>query len=294
MDVERNGGDASPAAEAKRRVFYSIQLLNNLYAPRSMLLHLIGEIDKPRYVSSKLDISSESSKQPPLSPQEFLGGGQAQRSGIWTYMVQKSSLWAEVRDYVSRCADGNPTPPWYPDSGYAVIGAHLMDLETRFPTYYRYDAARFLDHSTEELRRNREFWSPWLYLQFTYHAVQSVLNHPFLYSWRPHNSITMAVPNTFWKTSSDMAFLHSSWTVRLIDMAKEKDYQLTDPFIGYTAAIAATIHLYYCRSADARVRNASQMKLSKCLKFVEELGVVWPVCRSLVRVMTLVVQGYGS
>ncbi|KAH8797961.1 putative C6 transcription factor [Xylogone sp. PMI_703] len=291
MDVERHNDNYSPAVEAKRRIFYSIHLLNNLYAPRSMTLNLLGEIEKPRYVGTKRDLSWEFSKPPPLTAREFVNETQTSRSGIWTYMIQQSSLWREVRNYIAHCADGNPKPPWAPDSEYAVIGAHLMDLETRFPTYYRYDAARFSEHSTEELQRSREFWSPWLYLQFTYHAIHNVLNHPFLYSSRPNNnSITMTVPNTFWKTSSEMAFIHSSWTVRLVDMVIEKEYQISDPFIGYTVAIAATIHLYYCRTVDSRVRSLAQTKLAKCIKFVEELGAVWPVCRSMYQRLEELVQ----
>ncbi|RFU26534.1 hypothetical protein B7463_g9796, partial [Scytalidium lignicola] len=290
MDVELNDGDYSSVAEAKRRVFYSIHLLNNLYGPRSMTLNILEGIDKPHYVGSKQDTSWETSKPPPLMPQEFLNDTETSRGGIWIYMVQQSSLWAEVRNYIAHCADGDPKPPWAPDSRNTMIGAHLMDLETRFPTYYRYDAARFLDRSNEELQRNREFWSPWLYLQFSYHAVHSVLNHPFLLSSRPFNSVPMTVPNTFWKTSSEMAFLHSSWTARLIDMVTEKDYQISDPFIGYNVAVAATIHLYYCRAADSRVRNSAETKLAKCMKFVEGLGMVWPVCRLMHEKLAELVQ----
>lgn len=283
-DIDANVGDdnVSSILEAKRRVYYSIHLLNQLYARRSMTLNMLEDINRPKYVGFKQDSFYESSKHPPSTPKERLGDSEVQRGGIWTYMVQQSSLWKEVRDYVARCADGNLRAPWSPDSGYAVIGAHLMDIETNFPTYYRYDAARFSERSREELHRNRGFWSPWLYLQFAYHAIHSMLNHPFLYSARPHPSIQLAVPNTFWKTSSELALLHSTWIVRLIEMVSEKDYQVSDPFIAHIAAISATIHLYYCRAADSRVRTSAQTKLTKCMKFISELGIVWPLCRSIV------------
>jgi hypothetical protein len=282
MDVESNHGDFSQLNEAKRRVFYSIHLLNQLYAPRSMMLNMLEDIQSPKWVGFKQDPLRDSSKPPPLMPQQPLNDPHTQNSGIWTYMVQQTSLWREVRNYVAHCADGNPNPPWSPDSGYSVIGAHLMDSETRFPTYLRYDAVRFLDRTKEELQHNRQFWTPWLYLQFAYHAIHSVLNHPFLYSARPQQTIQMTVPNTFWKTSSELALLHSTWTVRLIDMVSEKDYRVSDPFIGHSASIAATIHLYYCRAADNRVRNSAQSRLTKCMRFVGELGTLWPVCQLMV------------
>ncbi|KAJ9199138.1 transcriptional regulator family: Fungal Specific TF [Paecilomyces variotii] len=295
MDIETNQEDAQSILESKRRVYYSIHLLNQLYSRRSMALNMLEDINKPKYVGSKQDPFYESSKPPPLTPRETLGEHESQRGGIWTYMVQQSSLWKEVRDYVARCADGNLKPPWSPDSGYAVIGAHLMDLETNFPTHYRYDAARFSERSRDELHRNREFWSPWLYLQFAYHAIHSVLNHPFLYSARPHQSIQLAVPNTFWKTSSELALLHSTWIVRLIEMVTEKEYPVSDPFIAHTAAVSATIHLYYCRAADSRVRTSAQTKLSKCMTFISDLGIVWPLCHSMYeRLDTLIQSALGS
>jgi hypothetical protein len=284
MNFEIETGLSSSVAESRRRVFYSIYLLNQTYAPRSMLLNMLEDIKNPKYLEPKRDLRQESGQLPPLTPRDsnIAPVDKIERAGIWTYMVQQSSLWREVRGYVSQCSDGNQKPPWSPESGYAVIAAHLMELETHFPTYHRYDAVKFLDRSTEELQQNRDYWSPWLCIQFVYHSIHSVLNHPFLYSSRPNQSIQMSVPNTFWKTSSELALLHSSWTVRLIDMVWDKDYRVSDPFLGHCAAIAATIHVYYCRATDIRVSTSAQSKLDKCMRFVDELGTKWPVCKLIV------------
>lgn len=285
MNIETRNGAFGPIQESRRKVFYSIYILNQTYAPRFMLLNMLEDIENPKYVEPKRDLNQESGELPPLNPRDSINVAQVDRSecaGIWTYVVQQSSLWREVRGYIAQCADGHPRPPWSPESGYAVIGAHLMDLETRFPTHHRYDAVKFLDRSMAELQQNRDYWSPWLRIQFVYHAIHSMLNHPFLYSSRPHQSAQMSVPNTFWKTSSEQALLHSTWTVRLIDMVWEKDYRVSDPFLGYCAAIAATIHVYYCRASDIRVRTSAQSKLGKCMRFVDELGTVWPICQLIV------------
>ncbi|KAL1964457.1 hypothetical protein VTN77DRAFT_6883 [Rasamsonia byssochlamydoides] len=291
LDVESNRGECTSTAEARRRVFWSIHLLNQIYGQRGMMLNMLEDIHNPKYVGACRDLQQEMGMTPPLTPQEeSFDNVRTQNDGIWTYMVQLATLWREVRNYVSYCADGSTKPPWSPDSGYTVIGAHLMNLETKFPTFHRYDAVRFWDRSSEELQRNRDYWSPWLYLQFTYHAVHSMLNHPFLYSSRPQQSAQLAVPNTFWKTSSELALIHTTWTVRLIDMVSEKDYRVTDPFLGHCAAIAATIHLYYCRAADSRVRETAQNKLAKCMKFLGELAAVWPVCQLIYERLDKLVQ----
>ncbi|OKL61503.1 hypothetical protein UA08_03402 [Talaromyces atroroseus] len=285
MNFETETGLSNSIAESRRRVFYSIFLLNQTYAPRSMLLNMLEDIENPKYLEPKRDPRRESGQLPPMTPRDSTNitpVDRVERAGIWIYMIQQSSLWREVRGYVSQCADGTQKPPWAPESGYAVIGAHLMELETRFPMYHRYDAVKFLGRSTEELQRNRDYWSPWLCIQIVYHAIHSVLNHPFLYSSRPNQSIQMSVPNTFWKTSSELAFLHSSWTVRLIDMVWEKDYEVSDPFLGHCAAIAATIHVYYCRATDIRVRTSAQ-------------STKWPICQLIYdRLDSLVQSALGS
>ncbi|KAL4893432.1 hypothetical protein BDV59DRAFT_192981 [Aspergillus ambiguus] len=291
VDVELHEREITPALEARRKLFWSIHFLNQQYGPRSMQLNMLRDIHTPKYMAINTDSPREMGVKPPQIPQE---NDSSTKGGIWNYMVQLASLWNEVQQYVSHCASGDTTPPWAVESGYTIIGAHLMDIETRFPTTHRYDSMRFQEQSVEELHRDRGYWSPWLYLQFTYHAVHSVLNHPFLYSWRPQQSAQLAVPNTFWKTSSELALIHTTWTVRLIDMVTEKDYQLSDPFLGHTVAIAASIHIYYCRATDPAVRESAQRKVETCLNFLGDLATRWPRCRAIYRQVQALIQSAFS
>ena len=280
MDIELHEGEFTAEVEERRRVFWSIHFLNQQYAPYNMQLNILRDIHNPKYTAVNVDSPREMGLKPPQTPQE--NGDFTLRGGIWAYMVQLATLWSEVQQYVSHCASGDPTPPWSVDSGYSIIGAHLMDIETEFPTSHRYDSARFQEQSREDLHHDRGYWSPWLYLQFTYHAVHSVLNHPFLYSWRPQKPAHLAEPNTFWRTSSELALIHTTWTARLIDMIAEKEYQLSDPFLGHAVAIAATVHIYYCRAADPTVRESAQRKLETCTRFLSELATRWPRCQVIV------------
>ncbi|KAJ5167388.1 uncharacterized protein N7482_006169 [Penicillium canariense] len=279
IDIELHEGQSTSLLEARRRLFWSINFLNQQFGPRSLSLNMLQDIQSPKYMALNIDSHREMGVSPPQVPEET--GSLSSRGGIWVYMVQLGSLWREVQHYVSHCASGHFTPPWSVESGYSIIGAHLMNLETNFPTSHRYDSARFQEQSIEELHGDRWYWSPWLYLQFTYHAVHSVINHPFLYSWRPQQAAQLAVPNTFWKTSSELALVHTTWTVRLIDMITEKDYQLSDPFIGHLVAIAITIHLYYCRAADPAVRESAQRKVETCTRLLHDLAAKWPVCDAI-------------
>jgi hypothetical protein len=288
LDVELHKEERTHTIEVHRKLYWSIHLLNQQYGPRNMQLDILRDIQRPTYMGVNRCSMREMGVSPPQVPAE--PGGSTQIEGIWVYMVQLSTLWSEVQHYVSHCASGDPTPPWSLESGYSVIGAHLMNIETRFPTCHRWDSVRFMDHSKETIHRNRGYWSPWVYLQFTYHAIHSVLNHPFLYSWRPQQSAQLAIPNTFWKTSSELALIHTTWTVRLIDMVTEKGYQVSDPFIGHLVAISATIHLYYCRAADPAVRESARGKVDACMTFLGTLAVRWPSCKAIVSIIPTVVH----
>lgn len=283
LEYESYPSELSLRAEARRRVFWSLHLLQQVYGQHGSSTTILQDIANPQYVAMQPDLRKRLDSLPPSMPQETVHGGMSQKSGIWAYMIQLSTLWREVRSYVMQWAQTNGEPPWSVESGYAVIGAHLMDLETKLPTSHRFDSARFPDQDNEQLQRNRGYWSPWLYLQFTYHAIHSMLNHPFLYSSRPQQSAQLAVPNTFWKTSSELAFIHATWIARLIDMISAKAYRISDPFIGHSTAIAATIHIYFCRAADTRIREAAQVKLATCVAFLGELAQLWPSCRLMVR-----------
>ncbi|KAJ5951584.1 uncharacterized protein N7479_009997 [Penicillium vulpinum] len=288
LDIESHHGELSDTIETQRKLFWSIHLLNQQYGPGNMQLSLLHEIQHPKYMGVNMDTMSRMGVKPPQPPQET--GNARQTEGIWIYMVQLSTLWSEVQHYVSHCASGDSTPPWSLKSGYSAIGAHLMNIETKFPTSHRWDSVRFMDHSKEDLHQNRGYWSPWLYLQFTYHAIHSVLNHPFLYSWRPQQSSQLAVPNTFWKTSSELALIHTTWTVRLIEIIKEKHYQVSDPSIGHLVAIAATIQLYYCCAADPAIRDSAQTKVDICLRFLGQLAKKWPRCQAIHQKLELILQ----
>lgn len=282
--------DGGLRAESQRRVFWSLHLLQQMYGHQGSATDILEDISKPQYVAIHSDLKKKLNELPPPMPQEekmMQSGGLSssqKSSGMWAHMIQQSTLWGQVRTYVKQWAQKTncAPPPWSVDSGYAVIGAHLMELETKLPARHRFDQARFSSQENQHLQNNREYWSPWLYLQFTYHTIHNILNHPFLYSSWPQQSAELAVPNTFWKTSSELAFIHSTWIARLIEMVTNQAYRVSDPYIGHCTAIAATIHIYFCRAANKTTREAAQRRLARCVEYLAELALIWPSCRWMV------------
>ncbi|KAK6373728.1 hypothetical protein LTS17_008221 [Exophiala oligosperma] len=272
-------GDLSLHAESRRRVFWSLHLLQQMYGQQgSSTTDILEDISSPQHVMTHTDLSKKLNDLPPSMPQ---GGMNEERSEIWAYMIQLAALWAEIRTYVRQFVRQTNLmpPPWSIESRYTIINAHLMDLETKLPSRHRFDLARFSYQENQELQNNREYWSPWIYLQFTYHTIHNMLNHPFLYSSRTRQSAEQSAPNTFWKTSLELAFIHSIWVSRLIEMITKKAYRVSDPFIGHCTAIAATVHLYFCRTDDKTTREAALDRLARFVDFLAELALLWPSCR---------------
>ena len=110
----------------------------------------------------------------------------------------------------------------------------------------------------------------------------TVLNHPFLYIIGAQHNPNLAIPNTFWRRSSEHALIHATWIVRLIEMVLDKQVPLTDPFFGHIAAIAATVHLYYCCAAATKLKHKSNTDFAKCRRFLKSFVSFSHACRALV------------
>lgn len=275
-----------PKAERKRRLFWSLQLLEQFYGRQTGLLSALTDIGRPfDPTTSEIDCAhpGQSPKAPSL-PRDELGYGMGPNEpGIWNTSVYLGWVWSRVRKYVADCAQNILKEPWRHDSMYARVSSDFMETENRIPMCHRYDSIKFYERDVNELKLNHDYWAPWLKEQFTYHVVPTVLNHPFLYIVGAQHNPNLAIPNTFWKRSSELALLHATWIVRIIDMIVDKQVPLTDPFFGHVAAIAATVHLYYCCAAAARLKEKSHTDFAKCRKFLQGFLPFSPACVALVR-----------
>ncbi|KAG5926084.1 hypothetical protein E4U42_003672 [Claviceps africana] len=178
---------------------------------------------------------------------------------------------------------GRQIEPWRRNSAYSTVLSDFMEAENSIPMCHRYDSVRFYERKVEDLKINRDYWTTWLKEQFTYHAIPTVLNHPFLYVIGAQHNHNLAIPNTFWRRSSELALIHATWVVRMIEMAVDKQVRLTDPFFGHIAAIAATVHLYYCCAAASKLKHKSNADFAKCRKFLKGFIPFSPACGALDR-----------
>lgn len=163
----------------------------------------------------------------------------------------------------------------------------MTEIENKVPLCHRYDKLKFYQRRPNDVQLNQNYWMPWLKLQFTWHAILTTINHPFLYIAASRRHPSLAIPNTFWRRSSELVLLHATWISRLIDMTHEKEIKLLDPFFAHAAAIAATVHIYFSCAPDPRLKQKSKVDFKKCLKFVETFSKFSHGCERLVSFLPL-------
>ncbi|RDW84493.1 hypothetical protein BP6252_02083 [Coleophoma cylindrospora] len=264
--------------EERRRCFWSLFLLKRLHGADFSVLDFSGEENFPWYpeTTGKPVNSARAADRPSPPrldtdpPREHM-----QDKGVVAYAIQLSEVWFKTTRYSRRRGKPSSLPPWSPQSEYSIILAQQMDFETRMPYIHRFKPAEFSKKSAEDLHANRDYWGPWLFIQFLYHTNLCLLNHPLLLSLRLRN-FKCVIPEIFLQHTADLIASHASWILHFIDMLQAKSFKVTDPFLAHCVAIVATIYLQESFSEDFKIRDEKQAAFTKCLKFVRDFGQQWP------------------
>ncbi|KAJ5549821.1 hypothetical protein N7535_002237 [Penicillium sp. DV-2018c] len=257
--------------EERRRCFWSICLLKRLHGGDFSILD-IPEAAGPPYPRS------------PPRPARFLSPGPSivetrqsgmEDEGIIAYVVILSEVFARTARYVRLHGRPSNVPPWSPESEYSKILALQMETETRMPYLHRFKPANLSERSLDELQANREYWGPWFLNQFMYHTNLCLLNHPLLLSLSLRN-FRSTIPEIFLQHTSDLISSHTTWIIHFINYFEEKSFLVSDPVLGYSAAVVATIELQLSFTDNASVREQKRERFTKCVKFVQTIGERWP------------------
>lgn len=256
--------------EERRRCFWSICLLKRLHGGDFSID--IPEGGGPAYPQS------------PTRPARMLSPGPTpphtrrsdiQDQGILAYVIMLSEAFARTGRYVRLHGRPSNVPPWSPHSEYSKIIALQMDLETKMPLTHRFKPANLSDRSLEELQAHREYWGPWFLNQFMYHTMLCLLNHPLLLSLSLR-TFRSTIPEIFLQHTSDLISTHTTWIIHFIDYFEEKSFFVSDPLLGYSAAVVATIELQLSFTENPTIRDQKRDRFTKCVKFVQQIGERWP------------------
>ncbi|ESZ91523.1 C6 transcription factor [Sclerotinia borealis F-4128] len=272
LTAESHAPLSNSLREERRRCFWSLFLLKRLHGAEFNVIDFAGEDNFPWYPETT---------GRPLNPGQFTSGEtpslsipDTQDKGVVAYAIQLSEVWFKITRYARRRGSPSTLPPWSPQSDYAIIMAQQMDFETRTSQIHRFKSAKFSQRSTEDLHANRDYWGPWLFIQFLYHTNLCLLNNPLLLSLRLKN-IKSAIPEIFLQHISDLISSHASWVIRYIDMLEAKSFKVSDPFLAHCVAIIATIYLQECFAEDPIVRQQKRDNFDKCLRFIRDFKE-WP------------------
>lgn len=264
--------------EERRRCFWSICLLKRLHGGEFSTLDSL-ELGGPQY--------PQSPSRPPriMSPGPSNSGTRRstiQDQGINAYVIMLSEAFARTAKYVQLRGRPSNVPPWSPDSEYSKILAIQMEMETRMPLTHRYKPANLSDRSLEELQAHREYWGPWFLNQFMYHTILCLLNHPLLLSLSLR-TFRSTIPEIFLQHTSDLISSHTTWIIHFINYFEEKSFLVSDPLLGYSAAVVATIELQLSFTDNPTIRQQKRERFTQCVQFVQRIGQRWPHMARLAR-----------
>jgi hypothetical protein len=259
--------------EERRRCFWSLFLLKRLHGADFMVLDFSADDNFPWYPETTgKPINHE---QQTATQNSGIAPEPSVDKGIVAYAIQMSEVWFKITRYAWRRGIPNDLPPWSPQSEYSTVLAQQMDFETRMPYVHRFNPAKFSQRPIEELNGTRDYWGPWLLIQFLYHTNLCLLNHPLLISLRLRN-FKGVIPEIFLQSTADLISTHASWIINFIDMLDTKQFIITDPFLAHCVAIVATIYLQESFVDDMSKRREKQDHFEKCLKFIRKFGSYWP------------------
>lgn len=190
--------------------------------------------------------------------------------------------WQMIRAYASSHVSSDSVPPWDSRSDYNIVMQSHLRIDCAIPMKYRFSADTDLNNQTpDDLQKDRKHWSALLFLQVVYATVPCVLNHPFLLSMRLRN-FRYTIPQSFVQQSYDHITRHAGWITYFISSADKKNFRPTDPCLAHCVAIVATIYLQHSFVETAHLRERAQFGLETCLRFLDRMGMIWPIVANMV------------
>jgi hypothetical protein len=211
--------------------------------------------------------------------------GQKVDYGILACLLRLYSLWGKTTEYVFEPFTDNSLPPWQTGSALAILESEWLQFETHFADAHRYINVDFKRRARED-SKSRTYLSTWVFVQFLFHSIQCLLHHPFVIMTKLRD-FNGNISATFLQKSFETSLLHSRWIVRFIREMSDVNFETWDPFLGYLAAIAATIQLEHTGSKNPQVALLLNKEFRTLVDFMTELSVYWENMSILVRLINI-------
>lgn len=266
----------NPEAEARKRITWAFFMLDRTYsASRNYSLSLSDKQFTLPFPFPETDPSP--TRDSPLNYGSLHDGpgkqGQKVDLGVLACLLRLYSLWGKTTEWVFEPFVENTLPPWQTGSALAILESGWLQFETHFADAHRYINVDFKRRARED-PESRTYLSSWVCVQFLFHTIQCLLHHPFVIMTKLRN-FNGNISATFLQKSFETSLLHSRWIVRFIREMAEVNFEVCDPFLGYLAAIAATIQLEHTGSKNPQIAHLVNKEFRTLVEFITELSMHW-------------------
>ncbi|PNS18886.1 hypothetical protein CAC42_5425 [Sphaceloma murrayae] len=184
--------------------------------------------------------------------------------GIVSYNVHLFSIFSRAVAFVQSFGMGGSAEHWRAQSIYHSIIEDLHHFETTLSQAHRVRKLGFEQRTSGDLEHRRLYWAPWFMMQFLFHGVQALINHPLLHVVDQRKQASFRPPS-FNQHTADQARLHAGWVVHLLKATSEKKFDLYDPFISFIVSTTATVFLFWLFDKDERVADEAATSFRSCL-----------------------------
>jgi hypothetical protein len=266
----------NPDIEARKRISWAFFMLDRTYsASRNYSLSLSDKQFTLPFPSPETETSSGDDVPSTYGSLHDGPGKQGQKVdyGILACLLRLYSLWGKTTEYVFEPFAENTLPPWQTGSALAILESEWLQFETHFADAHRYINVDFKKRARED-PTSRTYISTWVFVQFLFHSIQCLLHHPFVIMTKLRN-FNGNISATFLQKSFETSLLHSRWIVRFIREIADVNFETYDPFLGYLAAIAATIQLEHTGSKNPQIALLVNKEFRTLVDFMTELSVYW-------------------
>jgi hypothetical protein len=209
--------------------------------------------------------------------------------GILPHYIELISIWGDVCSYLQEPRPSKAESPWLPDSTGTKLSRQMYECEARLPPRHLLRNVAFPGRSVSELLEHQEYWALWGPMQIAFHAVPSILNHPFLHLVTTHEGNRAPKSRVFLQQTVDTALYNSGWVARLLRIFDNLPFEFTNPLVGHMVAGTATVLWFFQFARDSKVSRQANEDLDQCERFLERMSTKWPhiaqkvCCSSLTR-----------
>ncbi|KAF5591735.1 C6 transcription factor [Fusarium pseudocircinatum] len=195
--------------------------------------------------------------------------------GIIGVHMRLVSIWGKLRFYLHGLRRGVTEKPWSPDSTHTKLNIEMIEHEALIDSSYFLSKALLPSRTKEEIALHREYWDPFMASQIIWHAIHTVLNHPFVHLFLLRSPRDVPPSCLFLQQRIDMALFHTGSLFRILQSFMDL-MDIVDPMVADFVAAAATVSWFFQFSTDPKISRRAREELDKCDAFLSQVAVTWP------------------